>query len=170
MSKAVKELMTADLKKRFDGIENACVVDLTGLNVKSTEKLRDALCEKSARMQVVKNRLARRAFEGGPLERLGSSLEGPCALVTSPEGIIDVAKTLVEVATEFPELTLKQAIFDGDEDLITVEDLSKMKTRTELLGDVAMLIASPGRAVAGCIQSPQAKIAGCAKTLADKAA
>ena len=170
MSKLVKELMRADLKKRFDGIENACVVDLAGMTVKLTEKLRVSLSEKSARMQVVKNGLARRAFEGGPLERLGSSLAGPCALVTTTEGIIDVAKTLVEAAKEFPELTLKQAIFDGDDDLITVEDLSKMKTRTELLGDVAMMTASPGRSVAGCIQSPQAKIAGCAKALADKAA
>jgi ribosomal protein L10 len=90
--------------------------------------------------------------------------------VTSPESLIDIAKVLVEAAREFEALKLKQAIFDGDPSLMSVESLSKMKGRDELLGELAMLICSPGRALAGCIGSPQAQIAGCLKTLADKAA
>jgi len=39
-----------------------------------------------------------------------------------------------------------------------------------VIGEVLMLIGSPGRAVAGCLRSPQSKIAGCLKTIADKAA
>ncbi len=67
-------------------------------------------------------------------------------------------------------LELKQAVFDGDPVLLTVEQLSKMSTKSELLGEVAMLIASPGRAIAGCLGGPQARIAGCLKTMIDKAA
>jgi large subunit ribosomal protein L10 len=170
MSKPVKAMVTSELQQRFVGVDSACVVDLTGLPVKEQEALRAALRGKSARLCVVKNSLARRAFQGTPLESLGSSLEGPCALVTSSEPMNEVAKVLVEAAKEFTSLTLKQALVEGDPNLLTVEEVSKMKGRRETLGELVMLIGSPGRAIAGCLQSPQSKIAGCLKTMLDKAA
>lgn len=170
MSKAVKAMITAEFEDRYADASSACVVDLTGMNVQEQESLRARLRERSARLEVVKNSLVRRAFKEGPLERLGSALTGPCALVTSSDSVIEVAKTLVQVAKEFTQLKLKQAIFDGDHDLMTVEEMSRMKSQSELLGEVVMLIGSPGRALAACLQSPQAKIAGCLKAMADKAA
>ena len=170
MSKQIKEMVRSALASRYADARSACVVDLTGLNVQSTERLRRALREKSARIHVVKNSMARRALVGTALETLGNALEGPCALVTSEDSIIDAAKALVVAAKEFATLGLKQAVFDGDPVLLTVEQLSKMSTKSELLGEVAMLIASPGRAIAGCLSSPQGKIAGCLKAMIDKAA
>lgn len=170
MSMAIKKLITEELRKRYASMESACVVDLTGLNVQEQEQLREILRKKSARLEVVKNSLARRAFQDGPLESLGKALEGPCALVTSSESLIDAAKVLVEAAEEFTQLKLKQAIIEGDPNLLTIEAVSKMKSGAELLGELAMLIGSPGRAVAGCLRAPQSKIAGCLEALIDKAA
>ena len=170
MSKAVKAMIAAELKERYADTDSACVIDLTGMSVQEQEQLRENLREKSARLQVVKNSLARRALQGGPLEPLGDALEGPCALVTSSESLIETAKVLVKVAEEFNQLELKQAILDGDPGLLTVTDVSKMKSRTELVGELVMLAASPGRALAGCLASPQSKIAGCLKAIVDKAA
>jgi hypothetical protein len=45
-----------------------------------------------------------------------------------------------------------------------------MRDKGDLLGEVAMLVASPGRAIAGCLRSPQSKIAGCLKARIDAAA
>jgi large subunit ribosomal protein L10 len=163
-------MIAAELKERYTGVESVCVVDLTGLPVKAQESLRARLRDKSARLEVVKNSMARSAFRETPLEPLGKSLEGPCALVTCEESVIEAAKALVEAAEEFTELKLKQAIVDGDPDLLTVERLSKMKSRLELVGEIAMLVASPGRKVAACLQSPQAKIAGCLQAMVDRAA
>jgi len=170
MSKPVKNMIMSELRERFDGISSACVVSLTGLSVKEQESLRKKLREKSARIHVVKNSLFRRAMEDTPLSPLGKALLGPCALVTTSESLIDVAKTLVEAARTFAKLQLKDAIIEGDPGLVSVEQASRMKGRRELIGEVAMLVSSPGRAIAGCLRSPQAKIAGCLKTLADKAA
>lgn len=170
MSKTVKAMLTADIERRYTGQENACVVDLTGMNVQQTEVLRTALREKSARLEVVKNSVARRALAESPLSALGDSLSGPCALVTTSESIIDTARVLVEMAKEFNSLGLKQAMIEGDVSLVSVADLAKMKGRLELLGDVAGLITSPARALAGCLGSPQAKIAGCLEAMVDKAA
>lgn len=171
MSKTVKNMVTEELRDRYAAFTSACVVDMTGMNVQDQEALRSAVREKSGRVEVVKNSLARRAFADGPLSPLGAALEGPCALVTSSEtSVIDIAKVLAEVAKEFSELKLKHAIFDGDPELFTVEALSKMKGQPELMSEIAMLMSSPGRAIAGCLGSAQSKIAGCLKAMIDKAA
>ena len=153
MSKFVKGLVTEEIRKHFDGVSSACVIEVTGLDVKQQEKLRRDLRSKSARLRIVKNSLARRAFEGGPLAPLGKTLEGPCALVITKQSVVDVAKALMEASKEFKKLKLKKAIFEGDASLLTIEQLAKMKGKAELLGDVAMLISSPGRALAGCLRS-----------------
>jgi large subunit ribosomal protein L10 len=168
MSKPVKELITETLRKRYDGVQDACVVDLTRLDVQRTQQLRRDLCSKSMRLEVVKNALARRAFRGGSLEPLGERLTGPCALVTGGESIVDVAKTLVHWAKELGDIKLKDAIVEGDAELLTVDQVARMKGRREMLGELAMLISSPGRALAGCVGSPAGRIAGCLKTLAGR--
>ena len=170
MSKAVKAMVAEELRERYVGVSNACVVDLTGLTVQEQQQLRKRLREKTGQIQVVKNSLARRAFAGGPLAMLGEALDGPCAVVTAPESLIDIAKILVEAAKEFKNLDLKQAVIEDDSDLLTVVEVAKMKSHDELLAEIAMLVGSPGRALVSCISSPQSKIAGCLKTLAEKAA
>ncbi len=168
MSKFIKELVTNALKERYAGVQDACVVDLTGLDVVRTQQLRRELTHKSICLRVGKNSMARRAFAAGPLAPLGDRLSGPCALATGGDSIVEVAKALAHWAKELGDIKLKEAIVEGDADLFMVEQVAKMKSRVDLLGDVAMLISSPGRALAGCLQSPAGKIAGCLKTLAER--
>jgi large subunit ribosomal protein L10 len=169
MSKFVKDILTNELKDCYAGVEGGCVVELAGLDVHSTEAIRRKLMTKDARMRIVKNSLARRAFTGTGLAPLGAELVGPCALVTSPTtSSVEIAKTLVELAREFTKLKLKQALPDGDTSVVTVEELSKMRSKGELLGEVLMLVTSPGRKLAGCLAGPQSRIVGCIKAMADK--
>lgn len=170
MGKPVKKLITNDLRKRFEGVEDACVVDISGMSVLEQETLRATLREKSARLRVIKNSMARRAWKDTVLEPLGLTLTGPCALVTTSESLIDAAKVLVATAKEFEALSLKEAMVEGAPNLVSVASLAKMKGRHELLADLAMLIASPGRSIAGCLAGPQARIAGCLKAIVEKAA
>src|ERR1043166_8322161 len=101
MSKPVKALVTEELKAKYAGVSSALVVDMTGMDVLMQEKFRKSLRTKSARVEVIKNSLARRAFAGGPLEPLGKAMEGPCALVVSKDSLVDVAKLLMDSAKEF---------------------------------------------------------------------
>jgi large subunit ribosomal protein L10 len=168
MSKPVKDLISNEYASRYSNLANACVVSVIGLDAISTNKLRGELRSKQISLHVVKNSLARRAFSGSPLAPLAGTLEGPCALVVGGESIIDVAKALVEMKKKFPGLELKQGILEGDPELLDVERLSQMKSRGDLLAEVAMLIASPGRRLAGCIGGPGGRLAGCFKAIADK--
>jgi large subunit ribosomal protein L10 len=170
MSKPIKALLTKQIQDRYMGLDSACLVELTGLDVKTQEKLRGELRGKSAKLEVVRNSMARIALKDGPLAPLGEAMVGPCALVTSRGSLIEVAKYLVAAAKEFSKLKLKQALIDGDPSLLSIEAVSKMRGKREILGELALLVSSPGRAIAGCMRSPQGKIAGCLKTISEKAA
>ncbi|HPD29995.1 MAG TPA: 50S ribosomal protein L10 [Phycisphaerae bacterium] len=168
MSKATKDLITCEYAGRYANLANACVVSVIGLDAISTNKLRGELRSMKISLHVVKNSLARRALADGPLAPLASALEGPCALVVGGESIIDVAKALVELKKKYPAIELKKGILEGDPDLLDIERLSQMKSRGDLLAEIAMLIASPGRRLAGCIRGPGGRLAGCFKAIADK--
>lgn len=168
MSKPVKDLITREYQRRYGALSSACVVSVIGLDAISTNKLRGELRAKRISMQVVKNSLARRAFADGPLASLAGALDGPCALVVGGESVIDVAKTLVELKKKYPGIELKKGILEGDPELMDIERLARMKSRGDLLAEVAMLIASPGRRLAGCFAGPAGRLAGCFKAIADR--
>ena len=135
MSKFVKALVTEELRSRYADVTSACVVDLTGLDVAAQEKLRRTLRAKTARLEVLKNSLARRAFAGGPLDSLGKALDGPCALVTSRESLIEVARLLIEAAKgkDIDPQSRRQSIralgrIKDDEVIAFLEDLFKKES------------------------------------------
>ncbi len=168
MSRKAKQLVTDEYTQWFDGVNGACVVDLSGLDAISTHRLRGELREKGIQLRVVKNALARRAFAGGPLEPVGKSLLGPCALVCGGDSVVEMAKELVRLAKEMDAITLRDGMIEGDAELVPVEELAKLKTRAELQGEVIMLALSPWRRIAGQITSPWARLAGCAKAIAER--
>ncbi len=168
MSRKAKKLITDEYKNWYEGVNSLCVLDLTGLDANATHRLRGELRQKGVRLHVVKNSLARRAFEGGPLDVVGKGLEGPCAFVTGGDSIIDVAKELVRLAAEMKAISLKFGVIEGDGELIPVVEMAKMKSRAELQGEVLMLILSPWRRVCGQITGPWARVAGCVKAIAEK--
>jgi large subunit ribosomal protein L10 len=168
MSKPVKNLVMAELVKRYAGVDSACVVELTGINGVATHKLRGSLRSKGIELHVIKNRLAKRALAETKLSPVREALEGPCALATGGSSIVDVAKELVRLRKDFPTLALKKTVVEGDTSLVDVELVAKWKGKLETQGEVAMLAASPGRRLAGCIVSPGGKIAGCVKAIVEK--
>ena len=170
MSKPIKDMMTEIVRNRCDGFDSACVVNLSGLDAINTNIMRGELKKQNIHMHVVKNSIARRALAGGPLESLANSLDGPCALVYGDPAVTDIAKVLKKWADDHKTIELGNGVIEGDPDLISVEDLSKMKGKTELLGEIGMLVSSPGRAIAGALRGPAGKIAGCLKARIEEAA
>ncbi|MBI4578291.1 MAG: 50S ribosomal protein L10 [Planctomycetes bacterium] len=169
MSKPVKEVISGDYQRRYADINAACVISVVGLDAISTNRLRGELTARKIRLQVVNNSLVRRALGDCPLGPLASALQGPCALVTGGDSIIDVAKTLVALKKTYAKIELKIGMVEGDPELLDVEQMAKLKSRVEMLGEAAMMILSPGRRLAGCISSPGGKIAGCVRAIIDKA-
>lgn len=168
MSRKVKEMVEKELHGRYASLESALVVDVSKLSGVQANTLRGKLRSHGVEMHVVKNRATRRALSESKIKTVGAKLTGPCALVTGGSSVIEVAKELMALLKDYPAIILKGGVVDGAPDYLPVEKVAAMRSRIEILGDVAALISGPGRRLAGCLASPGGRVAGCLKAIVDK--
>ena len=64
MSKQIKDMIVADYKRRFDGVGDALIIDIRGIEANENNDLRVDLLGKDIHITVLKNSLAKTAFEG----------------------------------------------------------------------------------------------------------
>ncbi len=170
MSKAVKELVQKELAKRFDGITSMAVVDFTGVDAVNTSQIRKRLVSKGMQVMVVKNALAKQAFKTVGLEAAVQLLEGPCAIATGGDSVIEVIRELIDIRKEIPELTVKAAVLEGDAfGPDRIKELSQYPTHDEAIGKLVSCAMWPGALLAGCLLSPGRKVASLVKTIQDQA-
>src|SRR5437660_6327467 len=62
MSKIIKQMELAAMKKAFDGVRDLVMMKIVGLNAIADNQVRLGLRKKGIRLQMVKNSLARRVF------------------------------------------------------------------------------------------------------------
>ena len=167
MSRNVKDLIEKSLKLRYGEQDSLMVVNVHGLSGIEANQLRRQLRKKKIEMHVVKNRAAKRVLSGTVLEPIGKYLTGPCAFVTGGPSPVETAKELVRLVTEFPKFELRTCLVEGEMQPIPIEDISKRRSKQEIIGEVIMLATSPGRRIAGCLNTGR-KVAGCIKTIIDK--
>lgn len=148
MSKFVKNIITEDLKKRLDGVENAFLVNLVGMEVNDSNALRAALAEKGVKVMVVKNSLAARACADTPLAAAFNGLTGNAALCWGASDIVALAKEVVKATKEkqFSKFSLLGGVMDGEAFAADqAVEISKWPSREEqiaiLLGQITGVAA-----------------------------
>lgn len=162
MSKFVKELITKDLRKRLDGVEDALLVDVIGLENNKNVALRQRLRKKNIHLLVVKNSLARRATEGTRLSSAFDSASGTMALIWGGEDIISLAKEVIKISAEkeFEKFSPKGGVMDGQPLAADqVKAVSKWPSRQEQLSLLVGQILSPGATLSGQLLGAGAKLA-----------
>lgn len=170
MSKPIKEMIVRDYKLRLEGASDAMLISVRGVKAIPTTRLRKDLAGKNIRVTVVRNALARRAFAGTPLEPLSKLLTGPNAVAYGGASVVEVAREIVKIVAEIPQLELRGAILDGQlfEGKQGVMELSRFPTREEAIAKAVTLIVSPGRNLLAQIKGPGATVAGLVKAIEDK--
>src|SRR6476469_3216856 len=172
MSKYVKDLITKDLGKRFDGLEGVGVINPRGVDATKTNLLRRRLREKGLRMTVVKNSLARRAVEGSKLKGFEKLLDGASAVVYGKEAnIASLARLLLDEKKNDDKIELRGIFFDGEVFVgdAGVKTVSTMPTREEAISNIVGLILGPGRKLAAAIKGPGGTLGAILKTIEEKA-
>ncbi|HQU42982.1 MAG: 50S ribosomal protein L10 [Planctomycetia bacterium 21-64-5] len=147
MSKFVKNLISDDLKRRLDGVENALLVSVAGLDANKNSRLRKTLREKNIQLLVIKNSLARRATEGTPLAAAFEQMEGSLAVVWGAEDIVSLAKQVTALSgdKQYEPFAARGGVMDGSR--LTAEQVaavSKWPSRQEQLSILVGQILSPG--------------------------
>ena len=167
MSRAVKDLVERELKKEYAELDNVLVVGVHGLKGTAVNKLRGELRKKGIAVHVIKNRAAKRVLAGTALAPIGSVLTGPCAFVTGGLGPVETAKELLRLAKDYPAFELRSGMVDGEPEILSIEAISKRRSKAEMRGEIIMLAVSPARRIAGCLNMG-GKVAGCLKAMIAK--
>jgi len=170
MSKSIKEMMVREYRDRFDGLSQALLVDIRGIEANENNSLRLGLHSQDIRITVLRNNLARDAFGGTDLEALIPSIDGPTALCYGGESVVDVAREIVSWAKKVEHLDLKGAILDGElfEGEAGVKLLSTFPTREEAQAKVVQLMLSPAGNLVGASLSPGRNIMGIVKEIRER--
>jgi len=162
MSKLVKELITGDLRKRLEGVDDALLVDVIGLENNKNVALRQRLRKKNINLLVVKNSLARRATEGTRLGAAFKEATGTMALIWGGEDIISLAKEVVKITEEkeYDKVTAKGGVMDGQALAAEqVKAVSKWPSRKEQLSILSGQILNPGATLSAQLLSAGSKLA-----------
>lgn len=172
MSKYVKDLVTRDIKRRLDGVEDAVLVSYVGLDANSTNDLRGELAEKDINLYVVKNSLARRATEGTSLAPAFEGVGGQVALCWGGEDFVSLVKELVRLDKDdekYEAFTADSGVMDGEKlDADGLKAVSKWPSRQEQLSILVGQILGPGATLSAAMLGPGKMLNSQIKQIADK--
>jgi len=163
MSKYVKDLVSKEIAKQLDGVSEALLVNVVGLDANKTVVLRRQFREKDIRLLVVKNTMAKRATEGTPLAPAFEGVEGTSAVVWGCEDIVSLAKEVTKLNDddEFEAFQTRGGVMDGESlSAERVRQISKWPSRAEQLNILSGQILSPGANLAAAICGPGGALAG----------
>lgn len=162
MSKYVKQLVTDEIRKKLDGVQDALVVNVIGLNTDKTFALRKSLRAKNIHLLVVKNSLARRATEQTSLSPAFEGAEGTCAICWGSTDFVQLAKEITEIVKDpqFEKFELRGGVMDREKlTSARVEEVSKWPSRTEQLSILLGQILAPGSQLLSQLKAPGGALA-----------
>lgn len=152
MSKPIKNLIVDSYKTKFDGLTGAVVIDVRGIKSNENNNLRADLAKDGIKVTVVKNSLAKSAFNKTIMEGINAVLDGPTALVYGGESVVHVARILIDKLKALPNVQFKGAIMDGETfGPKQVEALSKYPTKAEAQAQVVSIVLGAAGQLIGAI-------------------
>jgi large subunit ribosomal protein L10 len=157
MSKQLKNLITNELRQRLEGVSDALLVNVIGLNSANTFALRKELREKNIQLLVIKKSMAQRATEGTPLSAAFEGTEGSLAVVWGAEDFVSLAKEIVAInkKPEFDKLEARGGVMEGER--LTAEKVQEVSKWPNRAGQISLLlgqILSPGSQLLSQISGP----------------
>jgi len=159
------------LKEKFNNASTFYIADSSALTVEEVNNLRGECFKEGIELKVAKNTLIKRALDevDGDFEELYEALAGPTSIFFS-EVANKPAKVIKNFRKKSEKPILKGAYIDssiylGDD---KVEELSNLKSKEELIGEIIGLLQSPAKNVISALQSGGSKLSGILKTLGER--
>ena len=171
MSKYVKDLVSKHYAQRLEGVDDALVVNVIGLDANQSVVLRKELREKNIQLLVVKNSLAKRASEGTPLAPVFEGAEGSLAIMWGSEDAISLAKeaTKLQNDKDYEAFETRGGVMDGEVlSADRVREISKWPSREEQLSLLVSQILGPGANLGSQLLGPGRSLASQVKQVEEK--
>ena len=171
MSKYVKDLVSKHYAQRLEGVDDALVVNVIGLDANQSVVLRKELREKNIQLLVVKNSLAKRASEGTPLAPVFEGAEGSLAIMWGSEDAISLAKEATKLQNDknYEAFETRGGVIDGEVlSADRVREISKWPSREEQLSLLVSQILGPGANLGSQLLGPGRSLASQVKQVEEK--
>lgn len=163
-----KEEAVAEIKKKFETVNDFIVTDYRGLTVEQITQLRGKLREFDARYVVVKNRYAKIAFKNMGIDGLDSYLVGPTAIAMIKGESGQAAKAIFDMG-KGTSVSVKGGYVGGNIfDKNQIEAFSKLPTRLELISMLMSTIKAPVQNLVYVLNAPVQKLARTLQAVADQ--
>ncbi len=170
----INESIVRQLSDEFARAEGMVIVSLSGLTVKETESLRNALAESGVRLRMVRNRLAILALKNRGLEAADDLFVGSVACAWgSSEEAIQVARVVAKAAKSADpkrkaKLAFKGGFFEGSLlDAKSAAALAQLPSKNELRAMLLGLPSGPARSLVTLLAAPGSSLARVVQAHAD---
>jgi len=162
MSKYVKNLITDYVRSRLEGVNDAVLVNVIGLESNNGMRLRAELRSKNIQLLVVKNSLAARALAGTPLAPMFDGVAGSAAVCWGADDIVSLAKEVTQLlqTKEYEKVSARGGVMDGSQlSAAQVAEVSKWPSREEQISILVGQILGPGARLAAQLAGPGGALA-----------
>ncbi len=154
-----KKAVVTEVAEVARGALSAIAAEYRGLSVAEMTNLRINARNAGVYMRVVRNTLARRAFEGTDFSCMNDGLSGPLILAFSREEPGSAARVMRDYAKENDKLVIKLVSFGGK--LLEISDvgrLADLPTKDEAIGQLMSVMMAPIAKLVRTLAEPQAKL------------
>jgi large subunit ribosomal protein L10 len=161
VNRAEKIAVIEKMQSGFQQTPHVILASFRGLSVNQANALRRKISSVGGRYEVVKNRLAKRAAAGTPVEPLSEKFSGPCAVASHESDPVGLAKALSEFAKDNPQLELLAGVVDAKDvvDAAGVKQLASMPGLPELRAQLLALIQTPATSLVRLLNTPGGQVA-----------
>ncbi len=144
LTRETKAELLATYQGDMAAAPHAFLVGFSGITVGQVDDLRRRVRTAGGRYSVVKNRIARLAFEDSSLGALSDHLVGPTAIAYGGDDPVGLARTLTEFAEDVPALEFKAGLVDGQQvSAETIREIASLPSREALVAKLLFLLQSP---------------------------
>ena len=166
-----KQEIVAEVSEIANRAISAVVVDYRGVDVSNITSFREKARQSGVVVRVVRNTLARRAFNDTPYACLQPALVGPMMLVFSFEEPGAAARLVKDFASQCEQIEVKALSLDGE--YIAPEQLKRvasLPSKDEALAQLMAAMLAPVTQLARTIQEPVAQVVRATAAIKDQKA
>jgi len=164
-----KRAIVAEVAEVAKQAISVVAAEYSGLTVAQLTELRKKARESGVYMKVVRNTLAKRAFEGTKFACMDSALVGPLVLAFSKDEPGAAARVFKDYVKKWEKLEVKALSIDGQ--LLPGADLNRLAslpTRDEAIAQLMSVMLAPVTKLVRTMAEPHAKLVRTIAAIRDK--
>ena len=154
-----KQAVVEEVAEVARSAHSVVAAEYRGMTVTEMTALREKSKQSGVHLRVVRNTLARRAFEGTEFECAQDRLKGPLVLAFSRDEPGAAARVVRDYAKSNDKLKVSFVAFDGKAmDAPAIDQLASLPTREEALAQLMSVLLAPATKLVRTVAEPHASL------------